>query len=272
MFPRARKVTGSILPLETRWFLPRVEAIRGEQLLEIVRILDKQMNNTSVILLFEVGTKRLLFPGDAQLENWMYALKEAERRETRRRSFWRSVDVYKVGHHGSLNATPKTLWNLFSRKGASTRRNRLHDGHVDDGQQARQRRSRHRSAAKQARDCAHRREQPGQHTEADDDGQVLQRAPHSCVSRGEGRQAAADGGCVLLLGVSVLPTRARSRRYNKRALDSRSVWRMRIAGRGSVQQLQVSDDVQLVLIARTPVPALAGPGPSGSVTNPKNCW
>ena len=24
--------------------------------------------------------------------------------------------MYKVGHHGSLNATPKTLWNLFQRK------------------------------------------------------------------------------------------------------------------------------------------------------------
>jgi len=26
------------------------------------------------------------------------------------------VDVYKVGHHGSLNATPKTLWNGFVHK------------------------------------------------------------------------------------------------------------------------------------------------------------
>jgi hypothetical protein len=24
--------------------------------------------------------------------------------------------VYKVGHHGSLNATPKTLWNGFTHK------------------------------------------------------------------------------------------------------------------------------------------------------------
>ena len=30
-----------------------------------------------------------------------------------------SVSVYKVGHHGSLNATPKTLWELF--KGRSKR-------------------------------------------------------------------------------------------------------------------------------------------------------
>jgi hypothetical protein len=108
-------VTGSVLPVETRWFLPRIEAVRGDQLLEIVRILDKQMNNTSVILLFEVGTKKLLFPGDAQLENWMYSLKEAKEASAVRKLL-SAVDVYKVGHHGSLNATPKTLWNLFQKK------------------------------------------------------------------------------------------------------------------------------------------------------------
>ena len=124
IFPRARKVSGSILPLETRWFLPRVESIRGEQLLEIVRILDKQMNNTSVILLFEVGGKKLLFPGDAQLENWMFALKDAKNAKATRKLL-AGVDLYKVGHHGSLNATPKTLWKLFSGKGGPARRNRL---------------------------------------------------------------------------------------------------------------------------------------------------
>jgi hypothetical protein len=34
------------------------------------------MNDTSVILLFEIGTKRLLFRGDAQLETWSYALRK----------------------------------------------------------------------------------------------------------------------------------------------------------------------------------------------------
>jgi hypothetical protein len=115
LFPRAARVTGSVLPVETRWFLPRIEAVRGDQLLEIVRILDKQMNNTSVILLFEVGGKKLLFPGDAQLENWMYSLREAKEAAAVRKLLSK-VDVYKVGHHGSLNATPKTLWNLFQRK------------------------------------------------------------------------------------------------------------------------------------------------------------
>ena len=42
-----------------------------------MRTLDDQMNNTSLILLFEVFGKKLLFPGDAQIENWSYALQDA---------------------------------------------------------------------------------------------------------------------------------------------------------------------------------------------------
>jgi hypothetical protein len=74
------------------------------------------MNNTSVILLFEVMGKKLLFPGDAQIENWSYALEDApEAKKTR--TLVRDVDVYKVGHHGSLNATPKQLlWENFSKR------------------------------------------------------------------------------------------------------------------------------------------------------------
>jgi beta-lactamase superfamily II metal-dependent hydrolase len=43
-----------------------------------VTMLDKVMNNTSVILVFEVGNKKLLFPGDAQLENWLFALEQCD--------------------------------------------------------------------------------------------------------------------------------------------------------------------------------------------------
>ena len=63
--------------MQTRWFTKRLNTIRGDELLEIVRALDQAMNNTSLILLFEVGAKKLLFSGDAQIENWLYALKAA---------------------------------------------------------------------------------------------------------------------------------------------------------------------------------------------------
>jgi metallo-beta-lactamase superfamily protein len=104
------------VPPEARWFRDRLQRLRGSQVLEIVRSLDDQMNNTSVILLFEVGHKKLLFPGDAQIENWSYALEDApDAKKTR--ALLSNVDFYKVGHHGSLNATPKKLlWEGFTKR------------------------------------------------------------------------------------------------------------------------------------------------------------
>jgi hypothetical protein len=109
LFPEADRYAAP--PPQARWFVPRLHAARGDQLLEIVRSLDDAMNNTSVILLFEAGGKRFLFPGDAQVENWSYALKHKAVCK-----LLEGVDLYKVGHHGSLNATPKTLWGLFKHK------------------------------------------------------------------------------------------------------------------------------------------------------------
>ncbi|QOZ06893.1 hypothetical protein [Bradyrhizobium sp. CCBAU 51765] len=108
-------------PPEARWFRDRLQRLRGQQVLEIVRSLDNQMNNTSVILLFEVGNKKLLFPGDAQIENWSYALEDApDSKEVRK--LLSTVDLYKVGHHGSLNATPrKLLWEGFKKRGGQRR-------------------------------------------------------------------------------------------------------------------------------------------------------
>jgi hypothetical protein len=105
-------------PPEARWFRDRLQRLRGAQVPEIVRSLDDQMNNTSVILLFEVGRKKLLFPGDAQIENWSYALEDApDHKKTH--ALLANVDFYKVGHHGSLNATPKKLlWEGFKKRGA----------------------------------------------------------------------------------------------------------------------------------------------------------
>ena len=105
------------VPVEARWFQRRLAAMTGEQLLQIVRVLDAQMNNTSLILLLEAGTRKLLFPGDAQLENWSWALQDAPDAESTRKLL-AGVDVYKVGHHGSRNATPRQLlWDNFQKRG-----------------------------------------------------------------------------------------------------------------------------------------------------------
>jgi hypothetical protein len=109
-------VEGARVPDHARWLRDHVRAARAETLLAIVRSLDNQMNNTSLILVFEIGRARLLFPGDAQLENWQYALENAEYRK-----LLSATTLYKVGHHGSRNATPKEgLWQRFAKRSAAT--------------------------------------------------------------------------------------------------------------------------------------------------------
>ena len=124
-FPNARRYARKDYPRETRWLVSRIRALHGAQRLALVRALDDAMNNTSLILLMEVGGKKLLFPGDAQLENWSYALHDAKEAEANR-TLLSETDFYKVGHHGSLNATPKSLWKLFAKRGGKTKRIRLH--------------------------------------------------------------------------------------------------------------------------------------------------
>ncbi len=103
-----------------RWFIRQSRQIQASQMLDLVRQLDDVMNNTSVILLLEIGSKKLLFPGDAQIENWSFALANPEWM-----ALLKDVDLYKVGHHGSLNATPKTLWSAFTHKGEHGTHDRL---------------------------------------------------------------------------------------------------------------------------------------------------
>jgi ribonuclease BN (tRNA processing enzyme) len=122
-FSTAKKNLGRIPP-SARWLRNRMLQLRGQQLLQLVRSLDEAMNNTSLILLFQVGRYRLLFPGDAQIENWSYALNRAEKSKTLRQQL-SLVNMYKVGHHGSLNATPKSLWALFDNLKSKHPKSRL---------------------------------------------------------------------------------------------------------------------------------------------------
>lgn len=107
-------------PHHARWVMDQMDLVSLEQLRAIVRILDTYLNNTSVILLFEANRKHFLFPGDAQIENWEYAM-----RQPGNKALLSKVDVYKVSHHGSLNGTPKTLWRWFDNKSKDQREGRL---------------------------------------------------------------------------------------------------------------------------------------------------
>jgi hypothetical protein len=99
------------VPAYARWLKEGLDSLGARELVAFVRQLDGVLNNTSVILLFEVGPVKLLFPGDAQIENWSYALQQPGVKEV-----LEDVSLYKVGHHGSRNATPKTLWQGFKRR------------------------------------------------------------------------------------------------------------------------------------------------------------
>jgi hypothetical protein len=122
---RSAKHPGPGFPPWARWFRKRLLAVRAQQLQQIVRVLDDQMNNTSLILLFEVGGYRMLFPGDAQIENWSYALVPAPHNTDVRKRL-AGVNLYKVGHHASLNATPKTLlWEKFTKRSKQASGKRL---------------------------------------------------------------------------------------------------------------------------------------------------
>ena len=123
LFPHVEPMTR--LPQEARWVIPKIDSMRAEELLSLVRIMDEVLNNTSLILLLTIGEARLLFPGDAQLENWRYALQGAKNSQEIRETL-ANTTVYKVGHHGSLNATPRQmLWENFARRGKANTPGRL---------------------------------------------------------------------------------------------------------------------------------------------------
>jgi beta-lactamase superfamily II metal-dependent hydrolase len=79
-------------------------------LLTAASVLEQSVNNTSVFFVLDVSGLRLLFPGDAQHGAW-----EHVRTDPASRALIEGADFYKVGHHGSHNATPKQFvldeWN-----------------------------------------------------------------------------------------------------------------------------------------------------------------
>jgi hypothetical protein len=79
--------------------------------------LDKATNNTSLVLAFElVATGQvLLFVGDAQIGNWQswdnltwdIPANPVDQQKVATRDLLQRTVFYKVGHHGSINATRK---------------------------------------------------------------------------------------------------------------------------------------------------------------------
>lgn len=102
----------SDLPIGPRW--RRIDDDWLEAAGELALALDSVTNNTSLALAFELAAdgKVLLFPADAQVGNWLswhlapwtVTENDSTRSITARDLLARTV-LYKVGHHGSHNAT-----------------------------------------------------------------------------------------------------------------------------------------------------------------------
>ncbi len=100
------------------WLVDKMHQGGTRQALEIVAGLDDVVDNTSLVVLVAVGDRRLLLAGDAQVENWSYVLDRAlgengRQAEPDLRDALASVDLYKVGHHGSRDGTPRRLVDLW---------------------------------------------------------------------------------------------------------------------------------------------------------------
>jgi len=78
-----------------------IQAVGKEGLNAALVALDKAVNGTSLFLVFQIGRACLAFPGDAQWGTWKAALENPEHAALLRRTTF-----YKIGHHGSHNATP----------------------------------------------------------------------------------------------------------------------------------------------------------------------
>ncbi|HEY6806949.1 MAG TPA: hypothetical protein VI306_25455 [Pyrinomonadaceae bacterium] len=91
-----------------------IQAAQPSQLFTAAKTLDDFLNNQSLVVLFTFGGKKLLFAGDAQGGNWEYWMyggtpekaPSVDQIDKDSASILSHLDFYKVGHHGSTNATP----------------------------------------------------------------------------------------------------------------------------------------------------------------------
>jgi beta-lactamase superfamily II metal-dependent hydrolase len=82
--------------------LPVIEQAGGLSDLAVAVALDKAVNGTSLMLMLEIGGSFFLFPGDAQWGTWQAVMQDPQWRDLLTR-----IAFYKIGHHGSHNATPR---------------------------------------------------------------------------------------------------------------------------------------------------------------------
>lgn len=91
-----------------------IDSVRPDVLAARAQAADKTLNNQSLVILFSFGGMNLLFAGDAQWGNWenflyggAFGTPGHTQMTKQATDILNNIDFYKVGHHGSRNATPK---------------------------------------------------------------------------------------------------------------------------------------------------------------------
>ncbi len=88
----------------------RVATVQPDVLAAKAAMANNMINNQSLVTLLTFKGKTLLFAGDAQWGNWANFLFGGTTGTTLKpesKAILSKLDFYKVGHHGSTNATPK---------------------------------------------------------------------------------------------------------------------------------------------------------------------
>jgi len=119
-FPAAFFADAKDYPLEAFKIYPSgeitrmINSVQPDVLAAQAVAADKTLNNQSLVLLFTIAGKTLLFAGDAQWGNWenflyggAYGTPGHTEITEEAKAILDRIDFYKVGHHGSTNATPK---------------------------------------------------------------------------------------------------------------------------------------------------------------------
>jgi len=103
-----------------------IKAVQPKVLEARAQAADKTLNNQSLVVLFSFAGKNLLFVGDAQWGNWenflyggAFGTPGHTKMTDEATKILENIDFYKVGHHGSRNATPKDAVAAMMRLGCA---------------------------------------------------------------------------------------------------------------------------------------------------------
>jgi beta-lactamase superfamily II metal-dependent hydrolase len=115
------------LPSAAQRVADTINKAQPAMLLSAVKEVEHHLNNQSLVVLFKFQGKNLLFAGDAQAGNWEYWMyggtptkaPSLDDLTAEGKRVLGNLDLYKVGHHGSTNATPITAVEAMGGKFAS---------------------------------------------------------------------------------------------------------------------------------------------------------